>query len=79
MRALRDTQPGAGGEVQLTDALREVIVHGGRMLAVPLVAGRRGHDIGSLESYCAAFLEYALRGPRFEGSLGARAAQPLDG
>ncbi len=32
MRALRDTRPGAGGEVQLTDALREVIVHGGRVL-----------------------------------------------
>jgi UTP--glucose-1-phosphate uridylyltransferase len=79
MGPLRDTQPGAGGEVQLTDALREVIVHGGRVLAVPLASGRRRHDIGSLESYCAAFLEYALTDPRFGGSLRARAAQLLDG
>jgi UTP-glucose-1-phosphate uridylyltransferase len=78
MRALRDTQPG-GGEVQLTDALREVTVHGGRVLAVPLPAGRRRHDIGSPESYCAAFLEYALRNRRFGGSRRARAARQLDG
>jgi UTP-glucose-1-phosphate uridylyltransferase len=79
MRALHDTLRGAGGEVQPTDALREVIVHGGRVLAVPLATGRRRHDRGSLESYCAAFLEDAPRGPRFGGSLRARAAQLLDG
>ena len=79
MRVLRDTQPAAGDEVQLTDALREVIVHGGMVLAVPLATGRRRHDIGSLESYCVAFLEYALRDPRFGGSLRACAAQLPDG
>lgn len=65
--------------VQLTDALRGVIVHGGRVLAVPLTTVRRRHDIGSLENYCAAFLEYALRDPRLERSRRARAAQLLDG
>lgn len=79
MRALRDTQAGAGGEVQLTDAPREVIVRGGRVLAVRLAAGRRRHDVGSLESYCGAFLEYALRDPRFGGSRHPGAAQLLDG
>jgi UTP-glucose-1-phosphate uridylyltransferase len=79
MRALHDTQPGAGGEVQPTDALRKVIVHGGRVLAVPLAVWRRRQDIGSFESSCAAFLEDAPRGPRFRGSLRARAAQLLDG
>jgi UTP-glucose-1-phosphate uridylyltransferase len=78
MPALPDTQPG-GGEARLTDALHEVIVYGGRVLAVPLPAGRRRHDIGSPESYCAAFLEYALRDRRFGGSHRARAAQLLDG
>jgi UTP-glucose-1-phosphate uridylyltransferase len=39
MRTLRDTQPGAGGEVQLMDALRDVIVHGGRVLGVRLLGG----------------------------------------
>jgi UTP-glucose-1-phosphate uridylyltransferase len=79
MCALHDTQRGAGGEVQFADAVREVIVHDGRVLAVPLAAGRRRHDVGSLESYCAAFLEDTPRGPRFGGSLRARAAQLLDG
>jgi UTP-glucose-1-phosphate uridylyltransferase len=78
MPALRDTQPGGGGEAQLTDALREVIVHGGRVLAVPLPAGRRRHAIGSPKSYRAAFLECALRDRRFGGSRRA-CAQLLDG
>ena len=80
MPALRDTQPGCGGggEAQLTDALREVIVHGGRVLAAPLPAGRRRHVIGSPRSYGAAFLEYVLRHRRLEGSRRAR-AQLLDG
>jgi UTP--glucose-1-phosphate uridylyltransferase len=70
--ALRCTQPDASGEVQLTDALREVIARGGRLLAVPLAPGQRRHDIGSPEGYCATFLEYALRDPRFGQSLHAR-------
>jgi UTP-glucose-1-phosphate uridylyltransferase len=70
--------PGGGGEAQLTDALREVIVHGGRVLAVPMPAGRRPHVIGSPKSYRAAFLEYALRDRRVGGSRRAR-AQLLDG
>jgi UTP-glucose-1-phosphate uridylyltransferase len=79
MRALRDTQPDAGGEVQLTHALREVFAHSGRMLAAPLAAGRPRQDVGSLEGYCAPFLEYMLRDPHFGESRGARATQLLDG
>jgi hypothetical protein len=43
MPALRHTQPG-GGEAQLTDALREVIVDGGRVYALRdrRFAGSRG-------------------------------------
>jgi hypothetical protein len=79
MPALRDTQPGGGGsEAQLTDALHELIVHGGRVLAVPLPAGRRRQVIGSPKSYRAAFLECALNDRRFGGSRRAR-AQLLDG
>jgi UTP--glucose-1-phosphate uridylyltransferase len=74
--ALRDTQPDASGEVQLTDALREVIARGGHVVAVPLWPGQRRHDIGSPEGYCATFMEYALRDERFGASL---RAQMLDG
>jgi UTP--glucose-1-phosphate uridylyltransferase len=70
--ALRDTPPDASGEVQLTDALREVIVRGGRVLAAALSSSQRRHDIGSPEGYSETFLEYALRDPRFGPALRAR-------
>lgn len=76
---LRATPPGAGGEVQLTDALQRVIDRGGRVAAVPLAQGERRHDIGTVESYCATFIEYALTDARWGAALRARAAELLDG
>jgi UTP--glucose-1-phosphate uridylyltransferase len=75
---LRATPPGAGGEVQLTDALQRVIERGGRVAAVPLAHGERRHDIGTVETYCATFIEYALRDPRWGAALRARAAELVD-
>lgn len=77
--ALRSTPPGFGGEVQLADALRRVHSEGGKIVAVPLGRGERRYDIGSAESYSAAFIEHALRDPRFGASLRRRAAELLDG
>ena len=76
--ALRDLGPDASGEVQLTDALRRVLEGAGRIVAVPLAEGQRRHDIGSLEGYCAAFLEYGLTDPRLGPALRARAQTLLD-
>ncbi|MGZ4184293.1 MAG: UTP--glucose-1-phosphate uridylyltransferase [Solirubrobacteraceae bacterium] len=76
--ALAQIPPGAAGEIQLSDALRQVIREGGRVVAVPLTEGERRHDVGTLESYCAAFLEYALSDDRFGAELRARAAALLD-
>jgi UTP--glucose-1-phosphate uridylyltransferase len=77
--ALASTPPGASGELQLTDALRQVVQDGGRVLAVPFAPDERRHDVGTLESYCAAFLEYALSDARFGPELRAHAAALLDG
>jgi UTP--glucose-1-phosphate uridylyltransferase len=77
-KALAQIPPGAAGEIQLSDALRQVIREGGRVVAVPLTEGERRHDVGTLESYCAAFLEYALSDDRFGAELRARAAALLD-
>lgn len=77
--ALREVQPDASGEVQLTDALRGVLRSGGRMLALTLADGERRHDVGTVEGYCATFLEYALRDPRLGPALSARARALLDG
>jgi UTP--glucose-1-phosphate uridylyltransferase len=76
--ALRRTEADPSGEVQLTDALRAVIGAGERVVAVPLAPGERRHDIGTAESYCGVFLEYALSDPRFGPALRARAAALLD-
>jgi len=70
--ALRDTPPDATGEVQVADALNRVIAAGGRVVALPLAEGERRHDIGTVESYSAAFLEYALAEPGIGPGLRAR-------
>lgn len=69
--ALARTEADASGEIQLTDALRLVMQGGGRVLAVPLAPGERRHDLGTIESYCTAFVEYALRDPRVAPALRA--------
>lgn len=76
--ALRRTPPDDGGEVQVADALRRVLGEGGRVVAVPLADGERRHDIGTVESYSAAFLEFALADPRIGPALRARARALLD-
>jgi len=74
---LRETPPGADGEVGLSDALQLLIEGGGRVRAVPLGDGERRHDIGSVESYCATFIEYALTDPQLGPAMRARAAELL--
>jgi UTP--glucose-1-phosphate uridylyltransferase len=73
--ALREQRPGAGGEIQLTDALASVIERGGRVLAIPLAAGERRYDIGSVEGYCRAFLAHALRHPQLGETLRQQASE----
>jgi UTP--glucose-1-phosphate uridylyltransferase len=77
--ALMHTPPGVSGEVQVADALRSVIAGGGRVIAVPLQHGERRHDIGTVQSYCEAFLEHALADERLGPALRERARALLDG
>jgi UTP--glucose-1-phosphate uridylyltransferase len=55
---LAQVTPGAGGEIQLTDAISQLLVHE-RVMAVRL-PGRR-FDCGSKLGYLQATLEYGLR------------------
>ncbi len=57
---LRATEPGKGGEIQLTDAVQRLIQSGGKVLGVRLPPSERRFDIGNFESYFKAFLEFAL-------------------
>jgi UTP--glucose-1-phosphate uridylyltransferase len=76
--ALRNLPAGPTGEVELADAVGLVIRGGGRVIAVRLGAGERRHDVGTIESYCATFVEFALTDPRFGPALRARAAALVD-
>ena len=76
--ALRQTPPGQGGEIQLTDAIRALIRGGGRAYGVRLGAGEPRYDIGNFDSYFRAFVEFALADPRFGAPLRRHLEQLLD-
>lgn len=58
--ALRKTNPGKGGEIQLTDAIRHLLNDGGTVYGVRLGQDEQRYDIGNYGSYFRAFLEFAL-------------------
>lgn len=62
---LARTKPGKGGEIQLTDALQQMLADGGRGYGMVLGAGQQRYDIGNFESYFQAFLESALDDPEY--------------
>jgi UTP--glucose-1-phosphate uridylyltransferase len=70
---LRDTAPDANGEVQVADALTTLLDRGERVVAVRLAHGEHRHDIGTVQSYCSAFLRYALRDQHFGAEMRAEA------
>ena len=57
---LRNTQPGAGGEIQLTDALR---VLGQRESMYGLIFEGKRYDVGDKLGYLKATVEFALNRP----------------
>jgi UTP--glucose-1-phosphate uridylyltransferase len=58
--ALQRITPGAGGELQLTDAIRLLIQEGHRVYGVSLSEDEHRFDIGNYPSYYRAFIEFAL-------------------
>ena len=57
---MQRTQPGTGGEIQLTDAIRLLIKDGHPVYGVRLTEDERRFDIGSFPTYYRAFIEFAL-------------------
>jgi UTP--glucose-1-phosphate uridylyltransferase len=57
--ALRDTTPGAGGEIQLTDAMKR-LAHGGTPVHGVVFRGRR-YDTGDRLDYVKAVVQLAVR------------------
>jgi UTP--glucose-1-phosphate uridylyltransferase len=74
---LAHTAPGAGGEIQLTDALRELAASPLGMYGV-VVRGTR-HDAGDKLGYLRANLAYALKRPELRAPVLAMLRELLDG
>ncbi len=66
---LERTVAGAGGEIQLTDAIRSLLKDGGKGVGVPLAEEEKRYDVGNFDSYYQAFVEAALADPRHGASL----------
>jgi UTP--glucose-1-phosphate uridylyltransferase len=67
--AIKNTKPGKGGEIQLTDAIRLIIRNGGKVYGMKLVGAERRFDIGNFDSYFKAFVEFALADEKHGASL----------
>ena len=59
-KILKETQPGVGGEIQLTDALA-LLADQGQLIACPIPAKR--FDTGDKLDYVKASIEFALKNP----------------
>jgi UTP--glucose-1-phosphate uridylyltransferase len=68
---LEKTEPGKGGEIQLTDAIRMLIQEGRKVLGVRLPNCQTRFDIGNFESYFQAFVDFALADPQYGKTLKA--------
>jgi UTP--glucose-1-phosphate uridylyltransferase len=63
--ALDRTQPGKGGEIQLTDAIKILLEDGETVYGVRLNDNEHRYDIGNFESYFRAFTEFALADEKY--------------
>jgi len=66
---LKETKPGKGGEIQLTDAIQQILDQGGKGIGLRLKSNERRFDIGNYPSYFRAFTEFALADPKFGQDL----------
>jgi UTP--glucose-1-phosphate uridylyltransferase len=67
--ALEETEPGKGGEIQLTDAIRILLKRGAKGVGMVLPPGERRFDIGNYGSYFRAFADFALADPDYGDQL----------
>lgn len=63
--ALRRTTPGYRGELELTDAIATLIKMGHKVRCVKLQPEELRYDIGNLESYFKAFIDFTLFDQRY--------------
>jgi UTP--glucose-1-phosphate uridylyltransferase len=76
---LHRTGRGKGGEIQLTDAMRQVLQQGGKGVGVRLTPGENRFDIGNFGSYFRAFVDFALDDPQYGPELAEYLREKLAG
>ncbi|MBB6520976.1 UTP--glucose-1-phosphate uridylyltransferase GalU [Pseudoteredinibacter isoporae] len=69
MELLTQTKAGAGGEIQLTDAMANLIEEGGQLMAYTMQS--KSYDCGNKAGYLEANLVYGLAHPETKDSLRA--------
>lgn len=67
--AIKQTEPGAGDEIQLTDAVRILLQKGKKVYGVKLNNDEKRYDIGNFGTYFRAFTEFALADETFGPEL----------
>lgn len=75
---LRQVSPGYGGEIQLTDAIQQMIESGLPVWAVPLTRQEIRLDVGNRNSYARAFIRTMLSEAETGAELREYVAQLLD-
>ena len=75
--ALERTEPGKGGEIQLTDAIRILLKEGAKGVGMCLSEDETRFDIGNYESYFKSFVEFALADPDHGDALKEHIAKLL--
>ncbi|MCV6614654.1 MAG: UTP--glucose-1-phosphate uridylyltransferase GalU [Cellvibrionaceae bacterium] len=69
MEILQHTQPGAGGEIQLTDAMARLIAEGGQLMAYTMRS--QSYDCGNKAGFLEANVVYGLQHPETAAALKA--------
>ena len=68
-RMLKTTSPGVNNEIQLTDAIRQLM--GFQKVYGCCISGQR-YDLGTCSGFVAANVEFALRRPELRETLGKK-------
>jgi len=76
--ALNRTSPGKGGEIQLTDGIRLLLKEGFKGYSVCLTQNEKRYDIGNIQSYYEAFVDFALNDEKYGYQLKQYIIQKLN-
>lgn len=75
---IKNTTLDSRGELQLTDAIRNMLNDGGKVFGLCLPTDQKRYDIGNIKSYYETFVEFALRDPEYGAAMRQHARQLLE-